>query len=516
MNIKYILKGLIATLLMTLAVTSCENYNEPLLDGIGNTREFSITGLTTVVRSQTIIELNWTTKETVDHYVIEFSADDPEFTTIAATITVTAAQLPVKVKLQGETLYSIRIKAVTPGLDDSKWTITSANTLTEQLFLPVVPGDIQAKQAILRWVPNSAVTNILVNPGSISHLITAEEKASGMATITGLTGETNYTATLYNSGKKRGIQTFTTGIDIGTGILVKTSDDIIKIINEAASGAILVFEPGDYTAQTGLITLNKSITLRGLRTYNKPLLKLNFKLEAGVNDFSLIDVDLVGKKNLTDTALTGSLIEISGAAAVYGNILISNSNLHDFPSNPVVYASGAGSKTKSFTIDNTIIKKFATSADLIDFRVAYAADIIIKNSTFDTCSSRDFIREDNKGTVSATGLTSNILIDKCTLYNLTATRILYVRFEANAITVTNTLFSEAASIYTNQSLTSPPVYSNNNYFNSPGLNTGVATNKPDLNGTTLDPQFISAATGDFTVKNQTIIDKKIGDPRWIK
>lgn len=46
--------------------------------------------------------------------------------------------------------------------------------------------------------------------------------------ITGLTGETAYTATLLNGAKKRGVVTFTTGIDIGTGILVKPEDNIFQ------------------------------------------------------------------------------------------------------------------------------------------------------------------------------------------------------------------------------------------------------------------------------------------------
>jgi hypothetical protein len=524
MNIKYIIKGIIATLLLTFAVSSCENYNEELLDGIGNTREFSITGLTTIVRNQTTIELNWTKKETVDHYVIEFSADDPEFTTIAATIKVTAAQLPVQVRLQGETLYSIRIKAVTPGLDDSKWTITSANTLTEQLFLPVVPGDIQAKQAILRWVPNSAVTNILVNPGSISHIITAEEKASGIATITGLTGETNYTATLYNSGKKRGVQTFTTGIDIGTGILIKPTDDLFQKITDAASGAVLVLEPGNYTAQTGLITLNKTITLRGLRSYDKPLLKVNFSLNSGVGNLSLIDLDLTGPGTLPNA--NASLITVTGASTTYDDILISGCKVHDFERS-LIAANASAAKVKSFTVDNSIVKNVNTNAgaDFIDFRNTYVADIVIKNSTFDTCSTgRDFVRVDAVAPASGfsgTGLTTNVLIESCTLYKVSNTsapkRILYVRFASNTSTVKNTLITDTSAIYTNQPTTTVPAYTKNYYFNAPSfMDSTIASNKPDATGTVADPQFVSAATGDFTVKNQTLIDNKVGDPRWIK
>jgi hypothetical protein len=72
-------------------------------------------------------------------------------------------------------------------------------------------------------------------------------------------------------------------------------------------------------------------------------------------------------------------------------------------------------------------------------------------------------------------------------------------------------------MYTNQTSTTPPTFLNNNYFNSAALHTaGVAAVKYDASGTygTLDPQFTNSATGDFTLKNQTLIDKKVGDPQW--
>jgi len=32
----------------------------------------------------------------------------------------------------------------------------------------------------------------------------------------------------------------------------------------------------------------------------------------------------------------------------------------------------------------------------------------------------------------------------------------------------------------------------------------------------LDPKFVDAANGNFKVQNQTLIDSKVGDPRWLK
>ncbi|UWY28482.1 DUF4957 domain-containing protein [Flavobacterium sp. TR2] len=517
-----IFKGLITVLLLSVAVSSCESYNEALLDDIGNTREFSPIGLKATIRNSTTVELNWTVKsgENADHYVVEFSADDPSFTTIYKTVNVAPSELPVKVALEGETVYSIRVKAVTNGLEDSKWSVITATTLSEQIMFPVQDADIQATQVTLRWIPNSTVTQITAMPGNIVHTITAAEKTAGVATLTGLTPETAYTAILLNGTKKRGNATFTTGIDIGTGILVKEGDNFIQKITDAPSGSVLVFMPGDYTAQTGTIAINKTITLRGLRPENKPKLKVNFTLannsanSAEIVNFSLIDIDLSG------AGTTGGAIAISSPAATnLGDVLISGCYVHDFPSQ-LMYGN-ALAKLKSFSVDNSIIKNVntASGADFIDFRTAYVGSVSLTKSTFDTCSSRDFIRLDAATGLTGTGLTSNVLIDGCTIYAPTlpaASRILYVRFVSNASIVRNTLLVVGSASYTNNAATAAPGFSNNNNFNSPNLQVTGSNNRPDASATILDPQFTSAATGDFTIKNQTLIDRKVGDPRWIK
>ncbi|WP_242410302.1 DUF5123 domain-containing protein [Flavobacterium sp. Root901] len=523
MKTKYIIKGLIASILLTAVISGCESYNEGVIDTLNVSREFSPIGLTAKVRNQTTVELNWTIKENndADHYVVEFSADDTEFKTIYKTINVTAAELPVQVPLEGETVYSIRVKAVSStGLSDSKWSVVTATTLSEQLFSAVQDADIEAKQVTLRWTPNSAVTQISIAPDGITHTITAAEKTAGAAIVTGLTGETAYTATLLNGAKKRGIITFTTGIDIGTGILIKPEDDLNAKITEAASGAVLVLMPGDYQAFKGEIALSKSITIRGLRPGDKPKLHVKFTVNAGTSNLLLIDLDLDGTG--MDNA---AVITISGTGTTYGDILVSSSTVHDY-TRALIAANASGSKVMSFTVDNSIIKNVNTNAgaDFIDFRNTYAASIVLKNSTFDTCSTgRDFVRADAAAAPngsSGTGLTTNVLIDSCTLYNVSSTaapkRILYVRFVSNTSTVKNTLIASTTAIYTNQAGTTAPVFSKNYYYNAQGfMDAAINLNKIDASGTTADPQFVNAVGSDFTVKNQTLIDNHIGDPRWL-
>ena len=83
-----------------------------------------------------------------------------------------------------------------------------------------VDGDVEATSVTLRWIPGRIVTAIQLEPGGIVHTVTADEIEAGIATIEGLASETNYTVTLKNGSKTRGVLTFMTLVDIGNAIPV--------------------------------------------------------------------------------------------------------------------------------------------------------------------------------------------------------------------------------------------------------------------------------------------------------
>jgi len=58
MKAKYILKGLLVTILLTLTVVSC-GYDEAVIEELAIDREFAPVALTARVRNQTNVELNW-------------------------------------------------------------------------------------------------------------------------------------------------------------------------------------------------------------------------------------------------------------------------------------------------------------------------------------------------------------------------------------------------------------------------------------------------------------------------
>jgi hypothetical protein len=321
---------------------------------------------------------------------------------------------------------------------------------------------------------------------------------------------------LFNGNKQRGSVSFNTLIDVGDATLIYPEDDLNVAIANASSGDVLVLFPGDYLEFIGTITLDKSITLRGLYPYDKPTVHVAFILASGLSNLELIDLDLDGTGKNT-------LIEIpSGTTGItFNSVILSSCNIHDY-ARQLIYGNAA-STLGSFTVDDCVISNFvAGGGDFIDFRAAHVTSVSLTNSTFNNCApARDFIRIDN-GAFTGTGLNSNVFIDHCTIYGSSNTldRILYVRFATNTLTVQNTIIAGTDGFYTNQTSTSQPTCSNNNYFNAPGFYTTpyltVTNLKIDISGshTTVDPGFTNAAEGNFTVSNQTLLDNEVGDPRW--
>ena len=527
MKTKYILKGLVTSLLLLFIVSGCESYSEAVIEDIGASRELSPISVTARIRKQTNIELDWTVSEFADHYVVEIAAENPEFTNILKTINVNAAELPIQVALEGETVYSIRIKAVSNRQkDDSKWTVVTATTLSEQLFLRVQPGDILSKQVTLRWVPNSSVTELVLKHSddskSVKHTLTADEKTNGIAVIEGLTSLTSYTANLYNGSSRRGLRIIKTGIDLSDGIEVNPADNLATIIANAPSDATLILTPGDYTSQVATLLLTKPITIRGYRDFAKPVLKVTFNIAPASGNINLIDLDLVGA--------SGNKVDVIRytASGVYGKLLVSGCTIHDYDRTFIGAGSNINANIPSIIVENSVFTKVGTAGtgSFIDFRAAFADEIILKQSTFDNCvaGGSAFIREDNVTDPLIFGtVTSDITVENCTFYGVTNTvaasgsQIFYVRFSKNTTTVRNSLFAETIARFANQSTTETPKFTKNNYYNTPNLNAApVGPLKTDVSGTTFDPQFVNAAAGDFTVKNQALIDNNIGDPRWIQ
>ncbi len=506
---------------------ACEDKIDPLIEELQFERVFTPLDLKAQIRNKTTVELRWSLRDDAASYVVEISEGNLDFTTLAHTATVEPGDIPYSVTLDGETQYSARVKGAAANLEDSKWATVTFQTDAENIFEPLADTDIHATSVTLRWPAGSEVTHFIITPGNTEQTITPGEKAAGSATITGLTGETEYTVKMMKGTKQRGIVTFTTLIDIGDATPVEADDDLNAVIAAAEEGDVLVLWPGDYTVYTGTVTVNKSVSIKGLYPYNKPKIHIQFVLENNVQAVEIKDLEMNGKRINPETQ-SEELLDHAfqyNSPGNFGSLNVTGCNIHDYEKSLFSNTSSSvKANIASVTMDNCTASNILTDgADCIDFRYSYVAKLTLKNSTFNNCApARDFIRMDD---ASATfpGMTSDVVIDHCTLYgvsNNTSRRILYVRFKTNTLTVTNTIIATTAGYYTNQANSAQPACSDNNYFNAPGFLTGgseVSGAKFDISGnhTLLDPGFANPATGNFTVSNQTLIDNRTGDPRWL-
>jgi hypothetical protein len=504
--------------LLSFTLIRCDDNIDPLVEEITLSRVLAPTELTARVRNLTTIELTWTPRADADHYIVEFSEDNLEFSTIIHTATVTAEDLPYQKAFAGETLYSARVKGVSAdGVEDSKWVAVAIMTAPENIFLPIQDDDIAATETVLKWPAGSEVTHIVVNPGNIEHAIIAEEKAAGIVTITGLTGETAYTAKLMNGTKTRGTATFTTLIDLHGAVAINDGDDLKAILDAAAEGAAFVVFPGTYNL--GNYAITKSVKLSGYKSNEKPIINGQFTCGATVASIEL--KTLIFRGNADIAAVLPQFFN-TAAGCDLGNLSVTDCEISHYQNS--IITSNATGKYGTISITNSYMHDFlpAGGGDGIDFRNGTVTSLTVENSTFAN-GFRSFLR------MQVSCITS---FKNCTFYKLSAldngnNTGLFRTGVGGTLEVRNCLFVQTGiATPTNVqsgnwcrnagNMVAVPTYANNNIFGCLNLLVGLYTSAAQVSATEIDPGFVDAANGNFKVTNQTIIDNNIGDPRWLQ
>jgi hypothetical protein len=507
--------SLLLAAVASIGFVACDDEIQPV-EEIQFSRVMTPIGLQAFVRTQTTIELNWSPREGVSSYVVEFSEDSLLFSTIIFTDEVTADELPYRHTLSGETRYSARVKSVgSEGIEDSKWAAVTIETAAENIF-KTLPGDnVQDTYATLLWNVGGDMTHFLINPGNIERPITAEEKAAGEATITGLTGSTDYTVTLYNGTKRRGTVAFSTQREA----TVFPENDLAAIIAGAADGAVLILAPGQYNLAT--VALTKSITIEGQKSYDMPVINGSFTTAVAIGTITLKSVLFNGGGTIAQFFAAnagsdiGTLSIIDCEVKNYQNSFIASTN-----------TTATAGKFGSIVVTGCYVHDIlpAGGGDGLDFRGGTVGSLAVENSTFAN-GFRAFLRMQ---------VASNTSFKYCTFYKISALdnsnntgmfRAAGVAGPNNKLEVRNCLFAETGVLnptnvqsgnWTRRAdhMIAVPTYANNNIHSCYNLLVGLYTSAAQVSATELNPGFVNAAGGDFTVTNQTLIDNQIGDPRW--
>lgn len=498
---------------------SCTDDRAEELTSVEYDRLFSPIKIESFIINRTDARLNWTINREVESYTLEVFADDSlsfSGTPVRTYDGVTGDQLPFYIRdLEGETQYSVRIKAVATGKNESKWSGITFKTGTENIFQPFLDGDITATSVTLRWIPGRTLTSITLSPGGITHTVTAEEINAGSATIEGLTGETTYTATLRNGAKPRGVMEFMTLVDIGNAIAVYPEDDFLAMLAAANDGDAFALFPGTY-GSASKFAVKKNIEIKGVYPFNKPILNGYISMEDGAG-LVLKDVALDG----TGLADGNQTINYSTADVDYGALRVEGSEIRNYVKG-LMYLN-VTAKVASITFHNNIIYNIVCDGgDFLDSRRG-AFDVLTftNNTVYNSAAGRDFIRYDDASS-SFPAMTTQIKVDHNTLHgvsNNTSRRLLYVRFKTNKITFSNNIVTETVGIFSNQANTDQsPTFGGNNFFNAPNLfsASGASSNIFDDSATQENPGYTNAANGNFTVTNELLKAKGTGDPRWVQ
>lgn len=511
----YLGLGLIATGI------SCSDDRVKELTELTTDRYFSPTGMSAQIVNQTGVRLTWKKNSAAESYTLELFANGElnfEGSPDKKIEGITNDQIPYTiVGLDGATNYSVRIKAIGPKIAESKWSTITFKTNEEQIMKAVSPEGIQATSVRLNWTPGEEATTISVNPGNIIHTVTPQEIAAGEATVTGLTAETSYTATLLKGNKIRGSVTFMTLLDLGDAVVVQPTDNLAAVIGTAKAGDVLALMPGVYSLAADVL-IDKAISIKGAKPTDRPMVKsAYFNLDKGAS-LALKDLILDGENK----AGGNSFINLQTGA--FGSIRLEDSKLINYPKG--IISGSVNAVIESVSINNTIFDNIVGNGnDFIDFRNAITKTLEFTNNTVSNAllSGRDFIRMDADGSTAYPAITSIIKVNNNTFYNViqdASKRFLYVRLAKNEITFSKNLMVKSLAMTANQSATNLVERKSNNYFDAVNFYNSSASgvkNDAVANGyTLLDPGFKDAAKGDFTVTNQTLKENGIGDPRWVK
>jgi len=507
-------------LMATVCLSACKKNNLEEITRLEVDRVFSSPGLTATIVNKTGVKLTWNAVPNATSYTIEVY-DNADFTgtPVKSIASITAAQLPYTVTgLIGDTQYAIRVKGVAQGIADSKWVSTSAKTDTEQIFQTVNQTKITATAVVLNWPPGETATSITLTPGNITHAVTAAEIAAGEATITGLTGETDYTAKLLAGTKVRGTATFTTLYNFTGATLVSPSDNLATLIANAAAGTVFGLAPGTYTVNADVIT-SKSITIRGTKPTDRPIINgmvLRIKANAGL---TIKDVVLDGTGSLNGNQ---TIIYDEASDNAYGNFVLENSVVKNYTKG--LFYVNLKTLIESVTFKGNVISNIeCNGGDFIDFRSGLAKTLNFMNNTvYASALARDFFRMDPTGSTNFPAITSVITVATNTLNGISngaGNRLFYIRLAKHEIYFSKNIVANSGGILTNQALTNIVAvnFTANNYFAAPTFISGSVTAgaKYDTGtATTLNPSFTSPATGNFTISQSDLRTNGIGDPRW--
>lgn len=529
MNSKHIKIG-VFFLLILAGLSGCKENELEEIKTLKVDRAFSPTDLTVNVINKTGARLTWKKVTNADSYTMEFFANgtlDFSGTPVKKVEGILFGQAPYTVTgFSGATAYSVRLKAVGKGVEDSKYVTATFTTETEQIFQEIVPAKLTSRTVTLNWPAGETVTSLTITPGNVVRPVTPSEIAAGEVTISGLTPKITYTATLLLNNAVRGTKIFTTPAELPTGadvVYVAATDDLAAMIQTATKSTRFVILEG--TKYNSDVTVNLpagiDISVIGEVAATKPIVSFTqIMLPATGGKLRFENVELTGYANGNASTAKRQYIINQNAATSTEEVSFENCIIHHFVNSPMRIQSANAITINKFIVTNCIIDDIGDNTTngtyaFINSNVATGKinNITITNSTFSNLGYGLILHN--------VAPSLSITIENNTFYNVVGDTRYFIDYNAQTISggfsfknniIAKTL-SPAGSARGIRSATAPTV--SNNFKTSDAVITANAfPGTTDYSGAA-SALFIAPATKNFKIKDDTFAGKaSAGDPRW--
>ena len=506
-------------------------------------RAFSPIGLKVVLGTFDKATVSWDAVDDARSYEVELSQGDSLlFNNIVGSYETESLNLPLT-GLWSETSYSVRVKskAFNEGQQDSHWYGIAFRTNAEQIFNAVADDEIKTGQITVRWTPNEEVTHLTVSPGIGVIVLTAEEIAAGMKTLTGLAPVTQYTIIIYNEDMKRGTVTPTTKWrPSGEGVVeLSIGDDFVSAITDPENSGKIIYLPEGYTyTWASRVTPVPNITVYGDSDGERPVFTITDSEPLKLNELT---ADHIRFENVTLESTHGGGYFINQGTNTIDHacdvklLSFENCRLIGF-GRSIVRTQAVNERVDTIQINRCLIEHCSQENGqnyaLIQCTAAFEAfpNIIISNTTVNHSYSNFLNIQGGAGQPSG----KNVLIENVTFYktvgsNTAGTDNRYLIDAGNNgplnITIKNCILGSVRGVGSERGYRmndAGTMTATDNYTTTDWTTVAdAAANPPAVNvpatayNGSCEALFVDPENGDFRIKDENFAGKgTAGDPRW--
>ncbi len=511
------------------------------------------------------VAFTWAESKGALQYTIEIfeGAEDADPATVFAGTpmhTEVVKGSPLKKQLPSDKFYFARVKAQAPdtGIEDSKWVDFPYPIGTYEVKSNLWPEvALRTSGAVtLQWkeIDSDRVDHVRVypNPDDASKAykrydVAASEGETVQTVVDGLASSVKYTFAVHFKSANRGEVVAWTRPSLDNPTVVTTSEELIQALSDGASNILVSYSDTPYSLLNAdgsavVLPVAESISIYGNATEAGvlPTVAGTINIPEGLSNIHVESLNFDGESY----TYSHPIVLNKEIASSIGEISLVNCNVTGYKAGFFYYDSGSANIDK-ILFDNVYVNDIQGSGgNGFDIRAQVTiGSIVIKECTFSN-GFRTFFRID-KATISEFLFKNNTLNNLCYVEDGNNKGLFYIGAGKGQVTIPEFVFEHNLLLNMNGNATRTVLFSDevgvpnkvaNNWYYK--LGAGFWNPETDTNGDKIntegkgkmtqtaglagggqilssDPCYDSAE-GNLYVKNATVLEAKVGDPRWLQ